>query len=395
MEKKNILIIPDACNGNSSGAIVCQMAVRMLQELGHNIIVFSEDINDTKLLGGNVFLNRKSFSSKSNIFSFPYSSEYRKVLDQYGINVVFILGSITNKPLCYLEEAYKRRLKVIVKIFMQDFFCAKFYANDRFGICVKCLKNPFNAIQNHCCGRGWQADLTAIYRMLVRKRLKTLLPKADYVITSTDEQIGFYKQFGIPLSKCIKTPLYFNTERFLNVPTSFGDYYIGIAQMRVEKGFHLLPNILKHCSESVKIILAYANENQTKKAENDELFKPYIESGKLIVRQASWKTGLLDLVANSKGVIIPSIWPTTTEFGLLEALALQKCVFCFKVGIHAEKINNGVNGYAFPIAYEVAFAKALEDFNEDKFKAMLPGITGLYKELTDYNGWLETLKSLL
>lgn len=395
MEKKNILIIPDACYGNSSGAIVCQMAIRMLHELGHDIIIFSEDVEEEKRIGNIIFIKRKSFSSKSNIFPSSYKSEYRRVIDQYKINVIFILGSITNKPLCYLEEAYKCRKKVIIKIFMQDFFCAKFYANDKFGICVKCLKNPYSAIYNHCCGRGWRANITATYRILVRKKLKALLPKANYIITSTDEQIGFYKQFGISLEKCIKTPLYFNAERFINIPNSYGDYYIGIAQRREEKGFHLLPNILEHCSKTVKIVLAYANDEQTRIAKNDEQFKPYIKTGKLIVRQASWKSGLMDLVANSKGVIIPSIWPTTTEFGLLEALALQKCVFCFKVGVHAEKITNGVNGYTFPIADTTAFAEALETFNEDKFHTMLPEITKLYKGLTDYNGWLDTLNSLL
>ena len=395
MEKKSVLVIPDACKGNSSGAIVCQMAVKMLHELGHNVIIFSEDVDENKRIEGAVFVKRKSFSSKSNLFPLSYKYEYRKVLERYRIDVVFILGSITNKPLCYLEEAYKYRIKVIVKIFMQDFFCAKFYANDKSGICTKCLNNLCNAIYNHCCGNGWRASIIATYRIFVRKRLKVLLPKANYVITSTNEQIGFYKQFGIPSDKCVNTPLYFNGDRFLNIPKTFGDYYIGIAQRREEKGFHLLPSILEHCSKSVKVILAYATDEQTRFAENDEQFRPLIKAGKLIVRKASWETGLMDLVANSKGVIIPSIWPTTTEFGLLEALALQKCVFCFKVGVHTEKIINGVNGYTFSISDPVAFANTLSTFNKNKFVSMQYEIIKLYQELTDYKGWLDTLKSLL
>lgn len=395
MAKKKILIIQDASQGKSSGAIVCQVAQKLCIELGHDVFVFAEDI-ETDFSEDNItYIKRRSFSSKANYFSHEYLKQFRNVLDKYSIETLFFLGSISNKPLCYLEEGLRRNLNICVKIFMQDFFCSKFYANDDSGICLKCLNDFGNAISHNCCGSGLKNKLVAFNRIQTRKRLKKLLPQANFVITSSDQQVGFYEDFGIPAEKCIKTPLYFNGERFKDVATTLGQYYIGIAQHRIEKGFHLLPPILKHCGKDVKIVLAYANNRQVEIAKNNPGFQPYIDSGQLEIVSSSWNSGLMELVANAKGVIIPSIWPTTTEFGLLESLSLGKCVFCFNIGIHGEIIQNGVNGYAFAVNESEDFGKKLTSFNETEYSAMRQNIVDLYQSLTDWDGWLKTLKEIL
>lgn len=395
MEQKIVLIIPDASQGNSSGAIVCQVAVKLCVELGYKVIVYSDDLKDDSTSSGIVFIKRPPFSAKADYLPSSYLRHFQKVIRDYCVSTVFFIGSITNKPLCYLEESIRRGLHVCVKIFMQDFFCSKFYANDEEGVCIKCLDKFGYAIRNNCCGRGFKNKLITLNRIHIRKRLKALLPNVDYVITSSNEQIGFYKRFGIAANKCIKTPLYFSGERFRNVPTEFGDYYVGIAQHRIEKGFHLLPRILKYCGKNVKVVLAYANDRQVEIAKKNNGFKPYIDSGQLEIISSSWNSGLMNLVANAKGVIIPSIWPTTTEFGLLESLALGKCVFCFDLGIHSEIIKYGINGFAFPINNNEDFGNKLTTFNDDEYSVMSHTINELYLSLTDWEGWIKTLKEIL
>ena len=53
---------------------------------------------------------------------------------------------------------------------------------------------------------------------------------------------------------------------------------------------------------------------------------------------------LLEVVANSRGVLVPSLYATTGEFYLLEALGLGKPAILFNAGIHGEIIEHGKNG---------------------------------------------------
>lgn len=400
MKKQNkILLIPDAYLGNQSGAIVAQVAKKLLIEIGSKVCVFSADIDNDRIEeDGTELYHRMAYNGLANWKEKQYVSEYERVLDKSNAKVVFTLGSITNKNLCYLEIAKKRGLKVISKIFMQDFFCTKIYANNAEGPCTKCLDhNYLEAFKNKCIIQKPVDYVKTANAILIRKRLEKILPNIDYVITSTDEQIGFYQKFGIPQEKCIKTPLYFDNNRLKNLVPQVGNYYVCIAQNRVEKGFQYLSKILSYCDSSIKVIAAYNNETQAKIAIERNGFQPYIDSGVLEIKyDLKWETGLTELVAGSRGVIIPSIWPTTTEFGLLEALGLKKPVFTFDIGIHREVIINGINGFTVALGDSKAMASQLMNLNSDNnlFDTVSENSGKLFEILTDWNGWKMDLKRM-
>ena len=400
MENQNrVLLIPDAYSGNQSGAIVTQVAKKLLLENGNEVSIFSIDINESKIENdGTKLFHRTAYNGLANWNEKKYRIEFTQVLEQSNATVIFTLGSITNKNLCYLEIAKERGLKVISKIFMQDFFCTKVYANNSEGPCTKCLDhNYLEAFKNKCIIEKPIDYLKTANAILIRKRLGKILPLIDYVITSTDEQIGFYRKFGIPKEKCIKTPLYFDKQRLKNIVPQMGDYYVCIAQNRVEKGFQYLSKILSYCDTSINVIAAYNNSEQAKIAIERNGFQQYIDRGMLEIKfDLRWETGLAELVANSRGVIIPSIWPTTTEFGLLEALGYKKPVFCFDVGIHHEKIMNGINGFVAPIGDCKTMAMQLMKLKtDDQLYLTVSEKAGLlYKEMTDWNKWKMDLRHI-
>lgn len=400
MEKTSkILLIPDAYFGNQSGAIVAKIAKKLLLQNGNDVSVFSSDIvKDTIDIDGTKLYHRKAYSGLANWNEKKYIIEYEEVLKKSKATVVFTLGSITNKNLCYLEVAKKRGLKVISKIFIQDFFCTKLYANNAKGPCTKCLDNNYiEAFKNKCIIHKPVDYIKTATAILIRKRLEKILPKIDYVITSTDEQIGFYQKFGIPQEKCIKTPLYFDINRIKKIKPVKGDYFVGIAQNRIEKGFHYLEEILLHCDKTIKIIIAYNNREQAHIAIKKYGFQQFIDNGTLEIRHdLMWETGLAELVAQSRGVIIPSIWPTTTEFGLLEALGYHKPVFCFDLGVHREIIKNGSNGFITPLGDCKGFAKHLITVQEDNqlYDYVSNGAKLLFDKLTNNQNWIDTLKSM-
>jgi len=394
-----ILLIPDAYFGNASGAIVAQIAKKILQEIGNEVSIFSSDVADDNIeTDSTKVYHRTDYNGWANWKEEKYIKEYDKVLQHSRATVVFTIGSITNKNLCYLEIAKKRGLKVISKIFMQDFFCVKLYANNLLGPCTKCLDhNYFEAFINKCIINKPSDYLKTANGALIRKRLEKILPKIDYVITSTEEQMSFYQKFGVPQEKCVKTPLYFDNSRLKEIMPVMGDYFVCIAQNRVEKGFQHLKEILSHCDSTIKIIVAYNNKEQANIAIKTYGFQQFIDNGMLEIKHdLTWENGLAEVVAHSRGVIIPSIWPTTTEFGLLEALGYQKPVFCFDLGIHHEVIKSGINGFTAPILDCKTMATQLMLVKSEDTTYLSVSINAglLYKEMTNWNGWVKTLKTM-
>lgn len=395
MDSLRILIIPDACIGSSSGGTVTQILVKWLKQVGFTIAIFSTDVKSHDISDGIEYFTAPVFKGTANILSGSYKKAINTVLTTFNPSHVYFVGSITNKPLCYLEESYKRNLKVEIFIFMQDFFCSKFYANDAKAPCRKCLDNGLLSVFSSNCGVKSIGILKLMERSRTRIKLRKLLAKADHVGTSTDEQVQFYVDFGIPREKTYKLPLPFDDTKLKQFTPSRGNYIIGIAQNRIEKGFHFIPSILEHTN--AKVVLAYYNEEVVARNVERPEYKKYIESGQLKLVAASWDSGLGELIAASQGVIIPSIWPTTTEYGWLEALALSKPTITFDISAHHEFMQNRVNGMLSPIGdFETMGANMdyLYLLSDKEYEVFTNNVIKLYQTLTETTIWIEFLKKI-
>lgn len=394
---RRVLIIPDKFRGMDSGAIVTQVLVFLFKKEGFEVAVYSSEFTERTTDDGTLCIPALPFNGFSNIGSRKkrHEKEFNDLLDEYQPTHLFFDGSITNKPLCLLEIGLKRKLHIDVFIFMQDFFCAKLYANNRFAPCTQCLDSLTKAFACPLIPKD-KAYLKLFIKQWDRKNLKDLLCKVNHVITSTDEQIGFYRRLGVPETQTYKMPLPFIMNKY--VPPQFvrGDYIVGIAQPRIEKGFHLIPQILKY-TRNTKVVLAYSNENNVARALLTPGFKKLIEQSKLEVVVASWKSGLSELVASSSGILIPSIWPTTTEYGLLESLAFSKPIVSFNIGVHKEVIEEGTCGFKAECGDFESFAEKLDKLStlsKEAYEEMIPHLSSLYEEMTSFDILSDHIRNL-
>lgn len=398
---KRVLLIPDAYLGDFSGAYVSQIAKKLLSELGCIVAVYSDEIIEDSIEDdGTKLYSRYHCNFTANWLQSKHKEQYRHVLDDFCPDAIYTLGSVTNKNIIYWSMARKRGIRVISKIFMQDFFCYNYYANDKNGLCTKCLDHGFKEALFKKCVRSKDRGVVGFMRKLNstvnRYRLQKELVKADAVITSSLQQVDFYVRYGIPRERCYTTPLYFNGEKLKKFMPSMGDYYVFVAQNRIDKGIHLLKDVLEHCNSNVRVVAAYASQKSIDYALEKYGLRPYVERGILEMRpDCTWKTNLGDVIAASRGVINPSIWPSTTEFVLLETLGLKKPIFTFNVGIHPEIIENGVNGFIADTPQQMA--GQMSDFlcNDQQYKLVTQSAGKLYSKLTDWEGWKNTLNQIL
>lgn len=398
---KKILLIPDAYLKDYSGAYVTRIAKKLLISLGHEVAIFSDETDNViNEEDGVIVYPRRKADLKAQWRDTPYREEYINVLKIFRPDVVFTIGSVTNKPACYWRIARERGIKTISKILMQDFFCAKFYANDEFGLCTKCLDHGFGSVFFAKCHPYKQKSLRNILRTLMavsaRKKIQRELRQANAVITSSRQQVEFYVKYGIPRERCYITPLYFNGDKLKKYEPSMGDYYVFVAQNRIDKGIHLLKDILAACNKEVRMVAAYTSQQRIDEAIDKYGLRPFVDSGILEMGpNCTWATDLGEVIAKSRGVVNPSIWPTTTEYVLLETLGLKKPIFTFNVGIHSEIIVSGENGFVAENSRQMA--EQLNSFLLDDalYEKVSSNAFLLYKQLTDTEGWRKTLKHIL
>jgi len=394
---KRILLIPDAFFDNQSGSLVANQVAELYIDMGHEVGVFIENSH----LGANLnyqCFDRLPFQAMANWNDRPYAKQFKEVLEIFDPHLVFFIGAIVNKNLCYFKISKETKVKVAVMLFIQDFFCNRLYANLEDGPCTKCLVgNYFNALKYKCKVENLNEVLKLANNTILRINLKKLLKDVDFVIGSSNEQLEFFQKFGISKTKLLNCPLFFNSKRIEGLNIKMGDYFICSGQDRLEKGIHLLKNILPH-SRNSKIKLVFSDQNSANNVISKYGLQPFIENGQLsVIGDTKWDTGLGKLYAEARGVINLSIWPSTTEYALLEGLGLKKPLIAFDIGIHSERINNGYNGYKVAINDFEKFGYFIDQvsLSDDLYKKLSCGAFELYKELTNIESFKKCLETII
>lgn len=395
--KKRILLIPDAFFNNQSGALVAHHITNLYIENGDIMAVFFE--NAHKYRDENIVLfDRIPYKASANWIEKEYKDEFQKVLDAFKPDLVFFLGVIINKNICYIDLCLKSNIKVAVMLFIQDFFCNRLYANLEDGPCTRCLEGTYlHALRNQCGVSGIVDVIKLQNAALIRNRLRKLLPKVNYVIGSSKEQVDFYSRYGISDLKILQCPLFFDENRLSSLSVKMGDYFVCSGQNRLEKGIHLLQYILPFCP-NVKVKIVFSNQTDANISLEKNGLKAFVETGQLeVLGNVSWDTGLSMIYAESRGIINPTIWPTTTEYALLEALGLKKTVITFDVGIHKEEIINGVNGFRAPLGDFKQFAQYIKDISnsDELYDKIGQGAYLLYQKLVNKDTFMDCLIKVL
>lgn len=106
---------------------------------------------------------------------------------------------------------------------------------------------------------------------------------------------------------------------------------------------------------------------------------------------------LLNEVANSKAVLIPSHYHTTGEFSMLEALMFKKPVVVFNCGIHKDIFIDKENGMISELGDLKGYYKKIEELNnnEELYNTVSLGARKLFEQLTSFKDFKsQILKNL-
>lgn len=365
--KSRILLFPDLIGGQISGPRSARATLKTLKELGHEVALFCADAD--KILdyeefdGVNYYKINSKMRFNSHFLDSALVAQFKKIIKDFKPDYYFMIGGI-QKPAILAKIARKNRIKTIFLFYITDYYCAKVYAGLESGPCYQCIElSPLQSLNNNCI-KGNYKYLNFLKGLIVRKKLKTEILKSYKVAGYSEDQLSIYKKIGIDESKCKKIALQFDPNELKNFPNKDGNYFLIVGQPIMEKGFHTISKILKNCKSGPQIKIIFKDLIEQQKALTKYKLFSFVESGLI-----STSTGLvnrqdiINVIANAKGIILPSYYPTTGEFVLIESLLLEKPVLVFNVGAHKNFISNRVNGMVSEIEDFKTFSNNIDEIN--------------------------------
>ncbi len=390
-----ILVIPDAYGQPESGGLSPRHQVAVMRRQGWHVGVFAPDVQTTP----DGLYRRKQFSAMANYRAASDRREFNEVLDDFRPSHVFSVGGVINRPLGYFDLILARRIPHIYMLYCQDFYCSRIHAALEDGPCYKCLRGSrLNAFAHHCAVKTTRSSAVFLAaNTLNRIRLRSRLRRVDWLLGSTKEQLSLLGEYGIEPRRLVQLSLPFPRTRIDGARPVKGEDIVIAGQSRIEKGIHLLRHVLSS-SNGPRVRIAFSRRLEGEQALRDYGLEPYVRSGRLVPHfDMTWDTGLKELCASALGVLILSQWPTTTEFALLEALGMGKPVICYDVGIHAERIIQGVNGLKASVGDHDGIAASMLALQQDQdlYETVSAGALRLFVELTDDARLMNTLQQII
>ena len=395
-----ILFVPDSLWGDASGHRSSQYLIKAFNAVNINIAVYapmlnySDEQHEVIKKHNCKFYPRREYKYSQQLFRREVDEEFEAIVSEYNPDFIFYVGTIKNKT--SIDYCIKHNLKYLYLNLTTEYYCVNTFAGTEVGPCYGCLRGSLTAPLLKKC-------LPSDYKLLSYAKDKTIealsrkrILNAYKVVGYSDDQLNLLEQFGVDRKKMLKLPVFFDPNSADNIHVSVGDYFLIFGQFLTAKGWHLIPEIIKRTTGvKYKVIVKKSISEEFINSNNLEL---YVDSGTLeVIDFLPTHDLLLNEVAQSKGVLIPSYYPTTGEFTMIESLMLCKPAVVFDAGIHCEIFKDRENGMVAKVGDIAGYCAKIEDLNTDKklYRKVAAGARKLFDELTSLEVFRAKISSSL
>ena len=364
-----VLFVPDQITGESSGARSARTTLRTLLDVGCKVAVYRRADESGPLEPWTTqvtyYSSRSAWRFNTHFFSLVFWRESSAILDEFRPDYIFFAGGI-QKPSILARAARKRAIKTVYLFYITDYYCAKVYAGLEDGPCFKCLEeNSFQALTNNCIKQTPKL-LHFTKNWLVRQQVKKEVTNSYRVLGYSKNQLSIYNKYGVDKNKCVKIPFQFDPIETVDWITNDRGYFLLAGQPSIEKGWHTLSEVFGACRSDIRIKIVFKNFSQAMEMLKQYALTRFYDMGMIeIEHSVDERSEILSLISHARAAIVPSYYPTTGEFALLEPLLLGKPVAVYNVGAHKDLIIHRENGMVANVDELELFAENIDELNTD------------------------------
>ncbi len=358
----------------------------LLENAGYEVAVFSDQSQDTAI--SNIrYYKRPKYRAMANYFSKQYRVAIESVISDFNPKFIFFIGGIVNTPRIYYRSALKYDIRTVHLLLVQDFFCSGLHAiierEELLESYNHGMKYHFHKARKN---KGFHQIFYYLNYLMQARKIKNTLLTLYKVLGSSEQQLRFYKNYGFKNSQIEKIPLFFDRNRIDRFHIDTGDYFLILAQNRIDKGVHVIHKILDGVDKQIPLKVMFQNQTEVERYISDyPMVKDVIHNSNFEIIHGKITDDIGgNIFSNCFAVINPSLWATTTEFVLLEALGFKKPMIGFSVGIHKEIIKDGFNGLICEPNDYLGMAQKINNlfFNRQSYLTISQNAKILFDELT-------------
>jgi glycosyltransferase involved in cell wall biosynthesis len=374
-----ILLVCESSNINESGGRVVRYITKILKRDKNQVkLVVLSDRRDDYALGDFYMENdveflpirRRLFDRIVRLFYRTREvRSFRKILFKFSPDVVHFASFEHTKPALFINEAKECGAKVVLQPWTMHFYCSQGFGFRNGEQCTLCANGDYlNALTKKC------VSIKSIPSLIEKKILHKKALKANLFLSSNIELDRILIKYGIKQTHIFRFPIAFDYTFLDEQSTKEDDYYIFYGQANSHKGFNILLDVFAKLPEQkLKVYPMTLLSDSISIPKNVE-----------VINGMNWNNGLGNAIMKSKAVLMPSLWSTSTEYALCEALLMKKAVVVFNVGVHKDIYKDGFNALVVEPNNINSFAKAILELDTNEELRLRIAENG-YNTLLDIN----------
>ena len=254
-----ILLLPDDIAGGFSGSFSAKATIRQLQQLGHSVIVLdnSGKMPSTDDKGVRFISVPTDLRWFEHIVSPKLTAWFESICEDVKPTYFIMVGGI-QKPATMARAARLRGIKTAFLFYINDFYCNRIYSGLPRGPCTACARFPeLPAIWNKCVPISSLPYFAK--NIIIRMALGVEIRKAHRILSYGAEQSAIYNLFGVKEEKIRTIGFQFDPSDLDDADIRDDGYFAITGQPVMQKGIHVITEILSRLKTSVRIKISIPN----------------------------------------------------------------------------------------------------------------------------------------
>ena len=361
MHKLRVLLVADSISPSSSGGLAVNRLIDVLLTAGARVAVFSINGSENTSTRRDVHVAYGAFSGLSHLFHGKQTKAFEKFVDEVSPDVVHWSSLDYLKSRYLIEIAKSAKARLVAQPWVYNFFCAQGYNYKDGRTCNKCLPDNFQNAIRYRCGDTKSKLIQTASLALYRSNILDI----ERFLSTGSVMDDILVDYGIDRAKIKRCPLPFDPKRLAYLRPHINETkesFVFFGQFKDFKGALQLKQIVNEASNVMFDIHTLFAEGEDKVLTEQRFWE---HNNVSLQYKSSWASGLDVRVANSLGIILPSLWPTSTEYVLLEAMALRKPVVAYNVGVHKDMLQHRENAMVIEPGNVTDFADAVQELHQN------------------------------
>ena len=341
MKKQTILIVHNYYQIPGGEDSVVANEKEMLEEHGHKVYLYTRNNSELKTMG----IIRKLKLPFTTIFNFKTYRDVKKIIKEKQIDIVHVHNTLNliSPSVYYAAKAMK--VPVVQTIHNFRLLCpgATFYRDGH--ICEDCVEHGLKCAVKHNCYRDSKIQTLACVISTKFHRMTGIYGKINYICLTE-----FNKEKLLQL-KQIKKERVFVKPNFVESIGEFvpeekrKDQFVFAGRLDKLKGIDFLFEAWKVMGkEASKLVVCGMGPME-------EWCNIFIRENSVNIEMRGFVSNdeMLEIIANSKGLILPTQWYEGFPMSIVEAFSVGTPVICPDFGNVGSIVEDKINGKKFVV----------------------------------------------